>query len=232
MKIGAVTLAYNDEGIISGTIKCLKPFVDKHIVLISEKPYFGEASEPDRTEEICENLGTEVIKGNWALDHYQRTLGNKMCSDCDWVITFDSDEMMTKDELSDLIEFLKTTDSDVVCCKPNVYWKTVDYVLSPKPDYASVIATKPSVKFTYIRNVNKPFILYEGGMHHLSWCHPKDIYKKVINYAHATDFNGKEWYKEHYENWESTEEYAVLPTEKFKVVKQPLPGELRKWITD
>ena len=60
MKLGAVTLAYNDEGTIAGTIKCLAPFVDEHVVLISEKPYFGEQLPPDKTEEICESLHEEV----------------------------------------------------------------------------------------------------------------------------------------------------------------------------
>jgi hypothetical protein len=230
MRIGAVTLAYNDEDVIEGTIKCLRHFVDRHVVLISEKPYFGEPAPPDRTEEICEDLDCEVIKGVWELDHQQRTLGNKMLSDCDWVITFDSDEMMTKDEMEQFISFLETAQSDAITCLPTVYWKDINHILYPKPDYQPVIATRPSVEFIYIRNVNCPFQIYPGDMHHLSWCYPKDIYKKVTNYAHATDFDGKQWYVENYVNWNSDSDHACLPDKTYGVKKQSLPQELADYL--
>lgn len=228
MRIGAVTLAYNDEGIIKGTLNCLKPFVDKHVVLISKTPYFGKPSPPDNTEKICRDFGCEVILGEWELDHHQRTLGNQLCSDCDWVITFDSDEMMTSDELTKFIKFLENTKAEAVVTKPIVYFKSTDYILDPPSDYMPIIATKPYVEFTYIRNIDRGFAIYEGIMHHVSWAEPKDIQKKVLNYAHATDFDGAKWYKEHYENWNGGK--IILPTETFNSKYQPLPEELKRYL--
>lgn len=231
MRIGAVTLAFNDEGTIGGTIRCLKGKVDKHIVLISEEPYFGEVVYPDRTEEICEELDVEIVKGFWKLDHFQRTLGNELCKDCDWVLGFDSDEMITGYDFDKLIEFLENTDSRAVMVQPEVYWKTTDYRLTPKPGYTPVIAMRPDVKFTYIRNVDASCELWDTGtMHHLSWCSPKDILKKVRHYAHATDFNGDIWYNAHYRNWKPSDKYAVLPTETYLVEKNPLPEELLRYL--
>lgn len=229
MRLMSTTLAYNDEGVIAGTLKCLEKFVERRIVLISEKPYFGEESEPDRTEEICNDLGAEVVKGVWPLDHHQRTLGVLLCQDADWIITFDSDEMMTESEMNQFIEFLSKTDAPAVACRPEVYWRTTDYRLRPIPDYAPILAVRPSVRFNYIRNIDSPFDLYTGTMHHLSWCNPKDIYKKVINYAHATDFDGEKWYKENYLTWQEGQK-AKLPTEEFDVIKQPLPKELEEYL--
>lgn len=226
MKIGACTLAYNDEGTIAGTLGCLQDFVDKHIVLISEKPYFGEVSKPDSTEEICNNFEVDVIKGNWKLDNYQRNLGNKMCSDCDWVLGFDSDEMMTTEDLVKLIVFLETTNADAVCTTPEVYWHDTDHILSPRATYSPVIAMRPHVKFTYIRNIDCiPVLWNEGTLHHISWGAPKDILKKVRHYAHATDFNGDIWYKTHYENWQEGD-WATLPDRAYPVIKCSLPTEL------
>ena len=141
MRIGAVTLAYNDEKIIGGTIKCLSDFVDRHVVLISERPYFGKYSPPDRTEEIAIGLGANVIKGTWSLDNFQRSLGNSLMDDVDWVLTFDSDEMMTKDDLKKFISYLQDVDAPAVIARPEVYWYSTDYRLRPIPDYAPVIAT-------------------------------------------------------------------------------------------
>lgn len=230
MRLVANTLAYNDEGVITGTIKCLAPYVDRHVVLISEEPYFGEPSAPDCTEEICMIHDVEIIKGTWPLDHFQRNVGVVVSQDADWIITFDSDEMMTHEQMENFIKFLEKTDAQAVCLKPEVYWKTTDYRLRPIPDYAPVLAVRPSVRFTYIRNINTPFALFdEGGMHHLSWCAPKDIYKKVIHYAHATDFNGHEWYKEKYCMWNPLQP-AELPTATYDVIKKPLPQELKEYL--
>ncbi len=230
MKFGAVTLAYNDEGTIAGTIKCLEPFVDKHVVLISEKPYFGEQSPPDRTEEICDDLGCEIVKGNWHLDHDQRTLGNQLCSDCDWVFTFDSDEMMEARQIERLIRFTEKCPVPAIGVTPEIYWHDIDHVLSPKPEYQPIIMMKPSVKVVYIRNIDSPYVHSTVDMHHLSWAAPKDIYKKVTNYAHATDFDGKKWYKENYENWTPDMKTANLPTGSFEVKESPLPKELRDYL--
>lgn len=226
MKIAAVTLAYNDSGVIAGTIKCLKDYVDQHFVIISEKPYFGEAMENDNTDVIAEGLGAEVIKGTWPLDHYQRNLGNSLADGYDWVLTFDSDEMMTRSELDKLMVFLKTADKDCYCVKPEIYWFNTDYVLRPIPEYCPVVFMRPHVRFDYIRNVRGEFSFYEGEMHHLSWCYPKDILKKVRHYAHATDFNGEEWYKNNYVGWREGQD-AHLPTGVYQTLKKPLPEELR-----
>lgn len=229
MKIGSVTLALNDEATIAGTINCLKDYVDFHIVLISERSYFGDVIDNGETEKICEKLGVEYIKGCWPLDHHQRTLGNKMCkkAGCDWVLTFDSDELMDKDNIAILKNDIETQNHRAFVCKPEVYWKTTDYRLRPIPNYMPVIATKSDVTFPYIRNIDCAFGVTNALMHHISWCHPKDIYKKVTCYAHATDFDGAKWYRENYVNWQYPNQ-AVLHDGKYDVIKEPLPEELSK----
>ena len=232
MKLGAITLTSNDEHIISGTIKCLKPFVDTHIVLLSEKPYYGEETTPDNTEEIARSLGADIVKGTWSLDNFQRTLGNQLLSDCDWIFTLDSDEMITGEDLKKLIMFLQMCTLPAVAIRPEVYWRTTDYCLRPKPTYTPIIATKPNVRFTHIRNIDSPYVLWEGGeMHHLSWCDPKDILKKVTAYAHAPEFDGEAWHRKEYLGWKEGD-LVNLPNVniQFQAIKQPLPEELKQYL--
>ena len=228
-KIGAVTLCLNDEDTIAGTINCLKPFVDYHIVLISEKSYFGDVKDNGKSEVILDKLGVDYIKGYWPLDHHQRTLGNKMCKakGCDWVLTFDSDELMDAENIKKLIEHTKTTEARALVVNPICYWNTVEYILTPQPEYCPVIATKSDVTFPYIRNVDCPVELVDVTMHHVSWAYPKDVYKKVTCYAHATDFNGAEWHDKYYKDW-TYPSPAVLPDRVYSVNKCPLPEELVK----
>jgi hypothetical protein len=87
---------------------------------------------------------------------------------------------------------------------------------------------KPSVHFWKIRNIDSHYVRSTVDMHHLSWAAPKDIYKKVTNYAHATDFNGDEWYRTHYASWDASSKVAVLPTGSYGVIEKPLPQELRE----
>lgn len=233
MRIGAITLAYNDEGVISGTLNSLKPFVEKHIVLISEVPYFGEPQPLDRTEEICEENGVDVIKGSWPLDHYQRSMGNELLKDMDWVLGFDSDEMMTCEQMEKFLSFLGKTNAPAIVNKPEIYWKTTDFVLRPVPDYAPVIAMRPNVRFTHIRNIDHPFIEYTlDRMHHLSWCSPKDIYKKVMHYAHAPEQNWEEWYWSFYDKWDFDKDGKVIFPDgsEYKAERKPLPEELKSYI--
>lgn len=231
MKIGAVTLAYNDEAIIGGTLRNLKPFVDRHIVLISEKPYFGKQSPADRTGDIAEELGADVIRGSWPLDNFQRNIGNVMCADCDWVLGFDSDEMMTGADIEKLLSILGEIKIPAVGINPEVYWKTTDYRLRPKPTYCPIIAMKPRVRFTHIRNIDSEYTVTDRvEMHHLSWCDPKDIYKKVTCYAHAPDFDGAKWYEEKYKKWEPGMK-AELPDGAYDAIKYPLPDELKKCLS-
>ncbi len=93
-----------------------------------------------------------------------------------------------------------------------------------------VIATKSDVVFPYIRNVDCRCDTTKALMHHVSWSSPKDVYKKVTCYAHAIDFNGKEWYEKNYVNWKFGEE-AILPDREYDVIKQVLPGELYRCYT-
>jgi hypothetical protein len=89
---------------------------------------------------------------------------------------------------------------------------------------------KPDVRFVYIRNINCPYDMFDGTMHHLSWCKPKDILKKVTNYAHATDFkDAVSWYENNFIGWQEGSP-AVMPDEKiYEIAYSPLPQELRDY---
>lgn len=231
MKLGAVTMAYNDEGVIRGTLRCLKPFVSKHIVMLSEKPFYGEPREPDNTEKICKDLGATVVKGFWE-EHTQRNIGNQLCKDCDWVICFDSDEMMTKDDLKRLIEILEETSCDAVAIRSKVYWKTTDYRLEPYPQHQLIIAMKPSVRCWDMKCVDCNYDLLVDSIthHHLSWCEPKDIHKKVINCNHANEYDGDKWYWEHFMKWKVGDKAIEPFGTEFNAIYDPLPEELKNLI--
>jgi glycosyltransferase involved in cell wall biosynthesis len=231
MKIGAVTTAYNDESVIKGTLRCLKHFVDRHIVMLADKPFHGEAEKADNTEKICREEGVEVIKGYFP-EHKQRNIGVSLCDDCDWVICFDADEVMTKEDLVKFIRFLETCKQGAVGAQSKVYWKTWDYEMKPTPDHAIIIAVRPTQRFWEKRCIDCQYYISTENdgftHHHLSWSAPKDILSKVIHYNHANEFDGRKWYDTYFKEWTPGQKvYQPWMTE-WTAEYNPLPAELKE----
>lgn len=233
--LGAVTMAYRDAETIHGTIACLANHVKKHIVLVNDKPYNGEYEEPDGTIEICKKFPhVEVIVGNWQ-EHVLRNIGITMCSDCDWVIGFDADEMMTSNDLDKLIAHLEKTESNAVGFISKVYWRTTDYRFDPDPDHVKVCVTRSNsgVKYVDMQCVNSSYDVLNYREephithHHLSYCEPKNIYRKVTRYNHANQVNGVEWYEKYYKGWRPGDPVYQPFMTKWKAVYDPLPIELK-----
>lgn len=233
MKVYAVTTAYNEESIIRGTLRCLKPFVDKHIVLLSERPYYAESGTPDRTEQICGEEGALVVKGSWSLEHKQRNVGAELCSSCDWILWFDADELMTAESLRSLLKYLETCKKDVVAIISKVYWKTTDYRFEPYPDHHKIIATRPHVRF-YDRACTRSeyeLLAKDNSLgivhHHLSYAEPKNILSKVLTYSHSNEFDGQSWYVENFKDWKPGNPVVQPFGTEWEAVYDPLPEELK-----
>lgn len=236
MRLGAVTMAYRDEATIRGTLACLAPFVEWHLVFINNKPYFGEYEAPDATEQICAEFpNVEVIRGNWP-EHVLRNIGIDLCREFDWMIGFDADEMMTGDDIEKLKTYLSQTQSDAVGFISKVYWRTPDYIFSPDPDHVKVCIIRPSgsVRYRDMQCVNGPYDILDYRRepfivhHHLSWCEPKDILRKVTHCGHANEYNGKAWYETYFRDWKFGDPVYQPYMTKWEAKHDPLPDELRK----
>lgn len=225
--IGAVLPVYNEEAIVGAVIKCFKPFVDKFVVLISQKPWFGETEPPDKTEGICRDLDVDIVKGEWKHYHQQRNLGNQICSDCDLILTIDSDELMEPQEIEKLIKFAEN--HQAVGVVPEVYWKDLDHVFTPRPTFQPIMAVKPNVRFVTSRNVDCPYVVSDAQMHHLAWVELRNMHQKIKSWGHAnlyTTESGRKWL-EYFNNWQEGDKAIDLLGNISDIVKGSLPKELR-----
>lgn len=236
MRIGAVTMAYRDQETIRGTLACLHPFVERHIVMVNDKPYNGAIEPMDDTIRIVKEFpNAEAIVGSWP-EHVLRNIGhNVLLDDMDWVIGFDADEMMTQEDFGKLFKFLETCKEDAVGFISKVYWRTTDYKFSPDPDHVKVCITRPNrVKYIDKQCVNSPYAVLDYHKepfithHHLSYCAPKNILRKVLTYNHANEFDGQKWYDKYYKDWNFGEEVVQPFGTKWEAVLDPLPEELRR----
>ena len=92
MRVGAVSLVYNEEKLVKGCIRSYKPFVDRHIIAVGTKPYFGAPEPLDNSAKIASDEGAEVLMGQWKLDHQQRNAALELFDDSyDWILISDVD---------------------------------------------------------------------------------------------------------------------------------------------
>jgi hypothetical protein len=231
MKLAAYSPVYNEEKLITGAIKSFAPFVDKHIVMIATKPFYGTPEPLDHTADVAADLGAVPLFTMARPEHKMRNEAMEMLDngEYDWILVNDADMWFEHENIRQLITVLENTDEDIVCMPQFGYWKDTDHILVGD-DFCPVVALRPNRRFTHIGNANGAYkILDDLKLHHLAWCAPKDILKKVTTYSHAPEFDGKPWYEQYYLGWKEGQK-AVLPNKRFDVAYKPLPNELKAYL--
>ncbi len=237
MKLAAFSIVYNEERLIQGCINTWKGIVDKHIILVSVKPFHGKAVEADGTLRICRNNNIATLQRDWRSEHEMRNAAITLLRDYDYILINDADMWLTKEDAYKLINEIGAKNKDAYIIPQRAYWFDIDHSLIGD-DFKPVIAIKPYVWFTHIGNVNKPCEVIQTAIcHHLNWCKPKDILKKVQTYSHANEMTDVElWYKNHFLTWKEGEK-AIMPVQNgrstsFDVARTLLPTELREWLDE
>lgn len=119
-KIGALLYNWNQEPFIKAHLDMLTKHVDKTVVVLEQVPLGQYAKEhygyvKDKSEEIVKNYpGVEwyedTFVGEFGSDFLNS--GLKYVQDCDIILRLDSDMLMTEENLSRLIKFIRETDYD------------------------------------------------------------------------------------------------------------------------
>lgn len=227
MKVACVTVAYKEERFIQKWVKHV-PHGIPVLVLNSITPWYGEAG-PDKTWELAEAAGAEVVPFNWPTEHDQRNDGQVWFHDYDWIITLDPDEFLTQLGWGKLLTYLKAADGDAyVCEKQLTYWKN-GYVVDPPEDYRQIIAVRPNVRFWDKRCVDCPYGDAPVTLHHFSWAKTdEEVASKLAHYSHNVDFDTMRWYKEVWLKWQPHDEdfHPLTPSALHSAKKAKLPKEL------
>ncbi len=204
MVIGALTVAYREETRITDAIKCLEGHIDRHLVLISEKPWSGKELPMDKTAEIAESLGAEVVTGEWQNEVDQRMLGLQLLKDCDWVIIIDADEYYEPKSVKKLIQFVKTANINAYgITNMRTYWKTRDYIIEPPEGGGRLVLIRPSVEIVTSLCVNEPwgFLPEEIVMHHYSYVRTNGEMKAKVAYFGKIENFVPNWYENIWLKW-------------------------------
>lgn len=229
MKVGLVTIAYNEERFIGPFLQHIPSWVDIKLVLISETPWQGEPQPLDETGEIARWRGGTTIQSNWATEADQRNTGQDLLADYDWVIIMDPDEFLDNKGWEALKKACETETGDAyVVQHQRVFYKHKE--VSPHTDYQQIILVRPHVRFPHARNVDRPFGEVPVELYHFSWARTdKEVWDKISHYTHANEMDIATWYKD---VWlaDKTENLHPMTPEALKaLIPAQLPPELQRY---
>ena len=254
LKFAVCTVAYNEEDYIGACIDNWKGLVDKHLVLLSSKPWYGSRGESDKTYNIAKKRGADVVVGRWESEAAQRNWGLARLYDYDYVLIVDPDEFYTKADQEKIFKELlnpirNSYDPEryapaFQCNKMVTYWKTMDYVLS-RDTHRPIIAADPRQlyvneyrNFWYLEGINRDQLDFYGRLdiicYHMSWVRSDEkILEKINSYSHANIIKPG-WYEDIWLKWEPGNQVNVRPYGNDDAIAQysPAPQEIQDLINN
>lgn len=138
-KLSIVIITKNEEKVISDAIKSAQ-FADEVVVL--------DSGSTDKTCEIAQALGAKVYQQDWLGFGPQKNRAVELASN-DWIFVLDSDERITEELKSELIEELKEPKFDgyFVARLNNFFGKNIK-TCGLYPDYTIRFFNRNRGKFT------------------------------------------------------------------------------------
>ncbi len=230
MKVASVCCVYNEKAFIAKHLSHMPDWVSEQVVLLSEKPWYGEELPSDGSEQIALDMGATVIKYAWPDEVLQRNAGQDFLYDYDWVLNLEPDEFLSDEMWQKLYDFIwSEPEADAYVTGQRIFWgKGMES--DPPEDFKPIILTRPSVKFTEKRNVDCGWaIIPDLTLLHFAWARTDaEIWKKISHYSHAVDFDIDKWYNEIWLAGATENVHPTTPSAIPRLIPAILPPEIEK----
>lgn len=228
MRFASVSIAYHEPRFIGPHIRHIPDWVETNLVLVSEKPWQGEPiTEIDKTAEIAEAEGAEVLTYAWPTEEAQRNAGQEYLYDYDWIIVLDPDEFLSNDAWDTLHTYLTAAQEDAyVVSHQRVFYK--DKEVSPHSDYQMIVAVRPTVRFIDKRVVDSNYGVAPIELLHFSWARTdEEVLSKITHYAHAHELIPN-WYTDVWKTDKATNLHPKTPETLGALIERVLPPEIER----
>lgn len=228
MKVGLATICFNEQRLIKPFLSHIPDWVERRVVLVSKRPWFGSEEPQDATADIAREMGAEVVEAYWSSEEQQRNTGQALLSDCDWVVIMDPDEYLDNENWEKLRQYLEETSAvAAVVDNQRVFWQ--DKEVSPCNDFRQLIVVRPQVEFVDKRVVSSNYDISPVELLHFSWARTdEEVWSKISHYAHAVDFDVKDWYENVWLARKTTNMHPTTPETLGGLIEAALPPEIEK----
>jgi glycosyltransferase involved in cell wall biosynthesis len=235
VNLAVCTIAYNEMEWIQRCIRQFRPFVARHVVLVSAKPWFGASGRDDGTAELARREGVEVYVQPWESEAAQRNWGLAHLMDFDYVLIVDADELYSRRGIETMIASIRRLREPYFRIREmRTYWKTTDYICAPLEGWeAPVIAVDPKrIRFYKQRQVEdimgSPLptaSTLPATLHHMSWVKSNEkIREKIGSFSHAEHIRPS-WYENVWLQWTpDMRDIAPYSFEEMHAVYCPCPA--------
>ena len=135
-KVAAAYCIHDDVEFFPASVKSLLRSLapDQIFAFVSRRTWSGEEGDVEKTVQIAHDLGLNVELGNWdsEIDH-RKAIHEKLLNDgFDYVITIDSDEVLSPELLSSLLRIAESDLADIVRVTHDTYWHSHAYRIRPR----------------------------------------------------------------------------------------------------
>lgn len=237
MRLGAITVTFNEENLIDACINQFDGFDIEHLILVSKEPWHGNYKMDNTWLKAkmheASNEKVNVVVDYWPSCAEQFNYGMDLMwkTGHDWVLIVDTDEFYTPMDLGIIIEELRETKAEALCAQyMSVYWKTPDFKIIPNQNDQPIIAIKSSKRFSYIRESDCTKQMSNAEMFHLSYVRTDESAKKKIDvFEHHNEFDKENWYNEKWLKWnlEMEDLHPVVPSQFKQAVYDPVPDSIK-----
>jgi glycosyltransferase involved in cell wall biosynthesis len=242
VKIGIITVAFNEQDFIVPCIKQFDGFNFPHLVLVSNKPWRG-MYEMDNTWVLAKMANSDpenVIVDYWPDQATQFNYGLELLEKdgFDWALIVDADEFYTAEDIGRLVGRIRTTEYDAIYASfMNVYWKSPEYQLFPDQEDYPIIAIKTNKRFKDKRHVESNVITTgtptDLTLYHMSYVRTNEqMKKKIKTFEHSHEFDTDRWYEDTWTWWKPGHKFLhpVIPSQFEGTIEKPAPDEIRNLI--
>ena len=200
VRLGAAIPVLNEWRFLPAVVGQLLKIVDRCIILRGRRSFSGAAAKLAAMPVLDPRV--EVIEGEWGSEHETRNHGIEVLSDCDYILTVDSDEIFTDPDLKRLRDLCTSSESPAIAARLWTYWKSPDYRIEPPEPLAACVAVRPNVRFTKLRQVDcTPYVADDLYCRHLSYVRTdEELREKLRLFGHHAEILPN-WYDEVWKRW-------------------------------
>lgn len=235
MRFGGVVPVLNEFRFLPAVLGQLLKICDRVVLVRSVRAFSGAAVTLKPLPGLDARI--ERIEGAWPDDGAARNAGIEVLSDCDYVFTLDSDEILLESDFYYLQNLCRRATHQALAMRLLTYWKSPDYRIDPPEILVAPVVLRQDVRYLLGRRLRDGVcdLVASRYIHHLSYVHTdEEMREKLRHFMHAGEIR-RGWFEGVWKRWDENHDLENLhpthPASYRRAIRAPDP-ELRRVLAE